>query len=278
MWSFHLDCLQYLIRPATRVLEENSSKTVSFYKMDKFLIICFNIVLIGSVLCADVPSYIQICGRKNPKLNECVKNSVESLRQKLREGMPEFGIPSVEPLEIPAGIDIAESEAFQASARNVKVYGISDFDIKSNDLNIEKKTLDLNLFFKKLRFEGDYNVSARIIVPINAVGPIVIDAEDVLAKASLTFEFKDKKDGPHMVFTSMKCKITIGNYESRYIPTPGQDSTFAEAVNSVLNGSKQEIISSISSSIEKATSEKVLNLGNRVGKRFTFDQLMPDRE
>ncbi|XP_015109261.1 uncharacterized protein LOC107036053 [Diachasma alloeum] len=252
--------------------------TVLFCKMDKFLLVCLSVALIGSALCAEVPSYVKICGRKNPKLNECVKNSVESLRAKLREGMPEFETPSVEPLEIPAGIDIAESEAFRATARNVKIYGVSDFEIRKNDLNLEKKTLDIDLYFKKLHFEGDYNVSARIIVPINAVGPIVIDAEDILGKASLTFDFKNRKDGPHMMFTSMKCKITIGDYESRYITTQGQDSTLAEAVNSVLNGSKQEIISSISSSIEKATSEKILDVANKISKAFTYDQLLPDRE
>lgn len=104
-----------------------------------------------------------------------MRNSVEALRDKLASGMPEFQVSSIEPLEIPAGLDIAESETFTASARNVKIYGVSKFEIKRIDLNMEKKTLDIDLYFKKLRFEGDYNVSAKIIVPINAVGPIEIN-------------------------------------------------------------------------------------------------------
>jgi len=43
-------------------------------------------------------SYIKICNRKDPEINNCVLNSIEQLRSKLKTGIPELEVPPLEPL------------------------------------------------------------------------------------------------------------------------------------------------------------------------------------
>lgn len=43
-------------------------------------------------------SYIKVCNRKDPEINNCVVNSIEQLRSKLKIGIPELEVPAIEPL------------------------------------------------------------------------------------------------------------------------------------------------------------------------------------
>lgn len=45
-------------------------------------------------------SYIKICNRKDPDINNCVLNSIEQLRSKLKTGIPELEVPAMEPLTL----------------------------------------------------------------------------------------------------------------------------------------------------------------------------------
>lgn len=76
-------------------------------------------------------NYIHVCHRSDPKLSRCVLQSIEQLRPKLQDGIPEIGVPSLEPLIIPEMILSGGNEQtnYRGVAQNVKVYGASNFEI-----------------------------------------------------------------------------------------------------------------------------------------------------
>lgn len=116
-------------------------------------------------------SYIQICGRRNPALDKCIENSVNSLMPRLKNGLPELDVPPLEPLEMKE-IKLAELDDFQAVATNCKLSGLSNFTLKSFVADFDKKMFKMELTFPKVIMESDYDVKAKIIVPINEKGPI----------------------------------------------------------------------------------------------------------
>lgn len=126
-------------------------------------------------------SYISVCGRRNPNLNECVRKSVEALRPKIAQGMPELNVPSVEPFELPEGLALVDSVGIKAYARNVKLYGFSNFVMDKLNLDLDKKQIDVLVHFKELQLEGDYDVNAKIVVPISAQGPVKIDTGNLIS-------------------------------------------------------------------------------------------------
>lgn len=69
----------------------------------------------------------------DPELEKCINSSIEAIRSKLVKGIPELDVPSLEPLALnevtlSRGPDGAKIEA---SVKNLKVYGPSNFIIKS---------------------------------------------------------------------------------------------------------------------------------------------------
>lgn len=42
-----------------------------------------------------------MCKRKDPEINKCIINSIETLRDKLKHGIPELDVPAIEPLRLP---------------------------------------------------------------------------------------------------------------------------------------------------------------------------------
>ncbi|XP_015109263.1 putative beta-carotene-binding protein [Diachasma alloeum] len=246
--------------------------------MEKIILLCANVILLSGWTLGEVPSYITVCGRKNSNLNECVRNSVESLRGKIAEGMPELDVPSVEPFFLPEGLPLVDSPDIKAYARNVKLYGIPNFVLDNLNVDLDKQQIDLQVHFEKLRLQGDYDVAAKIVVPINAKGPVEIETSGVSGQAVLKYQIVNTKKGRRMYFNTMSLKLDIKDYVSKFVPTGGPDVTFGEAINAVLNSNRQEIISGIQPSLEKSISAKILELANKICKNFTFEELFPDRE
>lgn len=54
--------------------------------------------LINNVLLA--ADFLKVCKKSDPKINECVYNSVNNLKPYLVTGIPSLDIPSLEPIDL----------------------------------------------------------------------------------------------------------------------------------------------------------------------------------
>ncbi|XP_015604907.1 protein takeout [Cephus cinctus] len=235
------------------------------------------IVLLGNFAIAEVPSYIHICGRKDPQLNDCIIKSVEALRGNLRNGIPELDVPPVEPMKFKK-IALSDTPNFRAIAQDVKLYGLSDFTVTSLKTDLNNKRIDLNVIFKDIKLNAEYDVSARIVVPIAGTGPIEIVADGVAAKVTLKFQLVNHKGKTYMYFPSITIKLTIKDYISHFVPREGENSPLANGINAALSNGRQEIIETITPNLEKVISEQILEYANKICKHFTYEELFPDRE
>ncbi|XP_058803122.1 uncharacterized protein LOC131671030 [Phymastichus coffea] len=224
---------------------------------------------------ASIPSYMKVCGRRNPKLNECVKDSVLQLKPKLQSGIPELDVPSLEPLYFDEVI-LATLPDFTAVAKNLTLNGLSNFEIRHLNIDLEKNRIDLELLLAKVLMKSDYNVKARIIVPINEKGPIDLTSENVIAKVVLKFKKVERRGRTLIYFPTMSCKLLIEDYTANF-RSGASESTISQAINEILVTNRKEIIDSMTPNLEKAVSSKVIDVANRVCKHFTFDDLLPDR-
>ena len=76
--------------------------------------------------------YLHVCHREDPKLTECMKESIETLRPYLARGIPELDIPSIDPIHL-GDLIVAESvpgQGVSISAKDIKAYGPSNFKLK----------------------------------------------------------------------------------------------------------------------------------------------------
>ncbi|XP_033211620.1 uncharacterized protein LOC117169374 [Belonocnema kinseyi] len=241
------------------------------------MFILLNFALFATLTVAKIPPDFQICGLRNPQLDDCIKSSVEAVIQRLKNGLPEINVPPLEPLHIDH-MKLVDLPTLQASANDVKLYGLSN--VKINKLNFDrmKQQISLDLTFKEVILDADYNVNARILFPIAGVGPINILATDVLSTAVLNYKIVQHKGKPYMFMREMNLKLSIKDYTSNFTPKEGPDSTLATAINAALQNSREEIIESATPHLEKKITEVMLTSANKICKSFTYDELFPDRE
>lgn len=109
----------------------------------------------------------------NPSLNECVKDSIESLRPRLSKGIPELSIPPCEPLDIPK-ISLTQSAGpitLKSEYTNIKIYGPSKFQLKGIKVDPIKDTFRLKLWFPELQMKSNYKIQGKILMmPLRGAG------------------------------------------------------------------------------------------------------------
>lgn len=118
-------------------------------------------------------SFIKKCSRTDPQLNACLKNSFNSLRPYLTRGIPELGVPSLEPLRI----DLLQIENNAGNIRikglftNIVNTGAGNFTIKEVRSDLNKLRLDLSLYIPHIQSRGRYEVLGQVLLlPIRSHG------------------------------------------------------------------------------------------------------------
>lgn len=88
-------------------------------------------------------SFINICSRSDPQLNACLKKTFNNLRPYLARGIPEIGLPPMEPLKIDhLGIENnAGNIRIKGAFTNVVNAGAANFTVKEvrSDLNVRAR-------------------------------------------------------------------------------------------------------------------------------------------
>ncbi|KAL0101153.1 hypothetical protein PUN28_018778 [Cardiocondyla obscurior] len=125
----------------------------------------FVFALVTAYVAAEIPSYIQVCGRKDPNLDKCILQNIENLKDKICEGIPELNIHSNNPLLLDelAIFDSPENKLF---IKDTKVIGLCNFVINFFHIDIDKLHFDVDLLFKNIQINGTYDLNLRVVVPI----------------------------------------------------------------------------------------------------------------
>jgi len=110
-------------------------------------------------------SYIHVCGRKDPNLDQCIVNNIENLKDKLCEGIPELNIQSVNPLVLDK-LTIYDTSNTKLYVKDVQVTGLCDFVVNFLHIDIDKFHFDVDLLFKQIQINGTYDLNMQLLVPI----------------------------------------------------------------------------------------------------------------
>lgn len=222
-----------------------------------------------------IPNYIHVCKRNDPKIEECIINSIEKLRPKLNKGIPDLEVPSLEPLNLPE-IDVSRGQNFHAFGRNIVVSGASNFKITKLKADIDKVQYEIGITIPFLVFEGSYDVDAKVLVlPIQGKGPITANATDVIGDALLKGH-KIKKNGEtYLVFDTLELKLKLNNYNIHLGNLFNGDKNLGDAINAAINDNKKDLMIGIIPHAERVAGNVLLDIANKITKHFTFKELFP---
>ncbi|XP_017755832.1 PREDICTED: uncharacterized protein LOC108547716 isoform X2 [Eufriesea mexicana] len=224
---------------------------------------------------ATIPSYIHVCGRRNPHFDECVNNSMTALRGNLRNGMPELDIPSIEPLKINE-MKIIDEPQIKITAKDIKLNGLWTFHLNFLHLDLEKKELTADFAFDKITLDADFLLKLNILVPIQRKGVMVLKCNNAGAKIKAYYKLIKRDNEQYVHFESIPIKLDIKDYTADF-KTENLDSSLQSAINDVLGKNHDDVLRTIQPHVEKAISKSCINLTNKIYDNFTYDELFPDR-
>ncbi|XP_077289399.1 circadian clock-controlled protein daywake-like [Arctopsyche grandis] len=224
-----------------------------------------------------IPDYIKVCKRDPDTISDCVKNSIELLRPKLTEGIPELKVPSIEPFVIPElVVDQGNVIRFKAVGRDVKVTGASNFKLKSLHVDLDSLQIKGRVYFPRLEFDGKYDLDARLLaIPVHGKGHIETNATKCFAEILLQGKLEEKNGKEYLKFSSVTTDIEVQDYSLHITNLFNGDQQLDSIANEVLNQNKGEFLRASKPFIERTCSNLFKKIANRISGSFPLDELLP---
>ncbi|KAL0101158.1 hypothetical protein PUN28_018780 [Cardiocondyla obscurior] len=221
-------------------------------------------------------SYIHVCSRRDPKLDQCILENIDNIKDKICEGIPELGVQPSNPFVL-GRLIISDNPNSKISIKDAKVSGLCDFTIKFLHADIDKLHFDVDLLFRKIQMNATYDFDIRLLVPISQQGPVYITTENVDAKVNMDMKVTTKNGKKYVYMAKMKINLDIKGYNAEYGLNNAELNRLNQVIGNFIGNNQQEVISAFKPAIEEAVVKRILSLSNNIVKHFTFEELFPDR-
>ncbi|XP_071555953.1 uncharacterized protein [Temnothorax nylanderi] len=233
----------------------------------------FAFVFVTAYAADEIPSYIHVCGVKDPNYTECFVDNINRVLGKLcLTGIPEFNVLPIEPL-IVEEIVVYDTDQLKLNLKDSKVRGICDFDITSSH-TIPETYLNFNFILKHLTMNSTYNFDIRVLVSLANKGLVHISADDV--EGELTVELKTvTKGGKTQIYAA---KITT-NLDFKTFNYEFDDSEkdlvqLHEVMRNTISESEKDIVIKVKPKLEEIVSKLAMSVINNISYN-RYDQLFP---
>ncbi|XP_034239346.1 circadian clock-controlled protein-like [Thrips palmi] len=228
-----------------------------------------------------LPSYIKVCKRNNPNLNDCIRDSIENLRPQLKAGIPELDVPAMEPLHLReinvTPVQNSRLPRFKALGHNVDARGVSDFKIHKIETDLATNTFRASIEIPAIRFTGEYEVNVNVLaLPIKTRGPMTGNTTDVYGEATMVGRIEERNGQRFIKFDKLDLDVALSNYQIYLGNLFGNDPVLSESVNQAINANNKDFVKVIKPIIEATASKMLLEVANRITENFTYDQLFPE--
>lgn len=247
------------------------------YLSSRNLILLFVLIAVGNVQCkksSKIPDDIHLCKKDDPELNKCLGELFESLRPKLTTGIPEIGLPPMDPLVLPEVVIFrGGSGQMKAIGHDIKITGISNFKTNYIKADVDNLEIDVSVFFPYLRYEGQYDVNARFVnIPVKGKGPMRGNATEVNAQAILKGKFVEVDGEKFVEFISASVDVDVKDYSVR-VEKLFPDKQLNDAINVLINDRKLQSMATAKPIVNKVAASMMLEMVNRIAKNLSFDEV-----
>ncbi|KAJ8922053.1 hypothetical protein NQ315_008694 [Exocentrus adspersus] len=236
------------------------------------------LVLVVVALAADakkLASYIKPCKRDDPNLNECAKkNGLEAIPFLLK-GDKEYKNPSLSPLLLPR-LDVDAGANLKITFTDVTLRGLETVDFRDIKINLDKKTIFVQVALKALNLQGHYEIDGRILVlPIQGNGPCNLTFEDLVVNYGFKYELVKKEDGKNYINPNIKPDVTytMKNVHFQFDNLFNGDKTLGDQTNKFLNENSGDINKDLGESISQTISAVVTNIIQLIVAVVPYDEI-----
>ncbi|XP_003699582.2 circadian clock-controlled protein daywake [Megachile rotundata] len=224
----------------------------------------------------ELPDFLHVCQRKDPNLGECIKNSVESFKPYLHKGLPEYNIPTLEPLFLQEVVATSGAN-IKLNLMNVRVHGASNFNVVKLKANADTLRFLIELDLPMLTIDSDYEIDGKILLlRIQGTGPLTGNFTNCKGLVKIQGDLVKGPDGQtYMKIVDLKTKIAVGGGSLKLDNLFGGDPVLGEAVNSAINSNFDTFIDELKPALETGISDTFIKIANSILLQFTYEVLFP---
>ncbi|XP_044728073.1 uncharacterized protein LOC123291738 [Chrysoperla carnea] len=226
-----------------------------------------------------IPEYIPSCKRHDPRINECVKNATIVIRPYLKKGIPELGIPAIEPLHIPMvkleqGTDAVN---YKARLSNIVIDGLSTYQFREVNADIENHIIEGKIDVGNLRLRSDYVIMGRaLLLPIRGNGVLSANFSSAHADIKMHGSVIKRKGKEYYHNTETDVKIQIGRVKAMFDNLFDGDEMLTKVTNEFLNMHAKEIVEEVKPAVETVIAMIVDDITNKVFQSLPYNRIFPE--
>merc|ERR1711910_260125 len=136
---------------------EDIQNTKGTANMISGMILLLSSLLIKAAVAANPAEDLQNCLQTNSVLDDCLKEIVVNMGGKYKAGVPELGLPALDPLVMP-GIELNLGNS-KVKFEDIVANGLSRFTVKSVNYDKASNSIKLSMVFDNMESTGKYTVT-----------------------------------------------------------------------------------------------------------------------
>ncbi|XP_072764813.1 circadian clock-controlled protein daywake-like [Anoplolepis gracilipes] len=224
----------------------------------------------------DIPEFLHVCQVREPDYETCVSNSIIELKPYLKVGVPEYNIPSLEPLKLKK-LMITTTSSLQIVATDVNVCGASNFEVIQIKIDIENLLFMVDVALPHITVDGKYDVDGKILLlPIRGSGPMNGNFSDCIGKCKIQGErYFDENSVEKVRITEFTLNVSVGKGSLRLENLFNGDQVLGDLINSAINNNFELFLKEFLPSVEMALSDAFRGIADNIVQQFSFEQLFP---
>lgn len=232
--------------------------------------------LFTTYVIAEVPSYMHVCGRRNPNLDGCIINSANDMKSKLCQGIPEIDIPPLESLVLPP-LTLSETNNVKLYVKDVHVIGVCGFVINDAHLDLDKLKGNMNIQLNNILINSTYDFDIHILVALISKGPCFVSMGSINVDIQFDLKKITKNGKEYLYMSKILTNIVIKNSKIKFEINDSNKNQLQEIIANFVGGNQEELLITFTPALEEAISKLIISTFNNVLKHFTYDELFPDQ-
>ena len=228
----------------------------------------------------EIPPFLKICRRSDPHLNDCIKQSINSLKPYLGNGIPSLRIPPCEPFHL-SQIEINQASGpiyVHAKYNNVSIFGGTNIVPKSIRLDLDKNRMRLKLYIPRLEMVTNYKLDGRILL-LPIIGHGLGHGNFTNTEAIITTQmerYRNQETGRiHQRVDDIYVDFEIGHATLHLDNLFDGDETLSSAMNLFLNENWKTVVAEIKPKLEETIGDLIKNFTDSIFSAFPEDVLLP---
>ncbi|XP_059622686.1 protein takeout-like [Phlebotomus argentipes] len=235
------------------------------------------LTVIGLTLGKELPDGFKRCRRNDPKLGQCLLQAVTDVLPQMKNGLPDFGIPSIDPLAINA-LTIQQGKNspinLKQDFKNIQLSGISETRLTKYNPDLNNYILRCDGLTPRVDFVGDYTMDGRILLlPITGKGKANITMVGLKTVHELIGEPIKKKGEVYIRFKEYNIKLLPKRVYLNFENLFNGDKVLGENMNRFMNENWELIFNELKGGYEDTFSYVFKDVTNKIFTKVPMNKI-----